>query len=198
MTSVHYRVVQWVAEHGDAELCLGSDEISETEMSWRNMGLPGLYSSKPGSVTSRLTSDDPGLRKIVIGAYGVPIGRRRKWLQDASLGNSIWFLGDLDGADIMAYCSLADGATSEAIRYLGICDGLLDRFNLQLATLQQYLIPATLAEVAAIEELGQMGLSVEAIVGPGCSSVLRTGKKLEIEGLLWEIQADELVAIAAN
>jgi hypothetical protein len=198
MTSVHSRIVQWVVEHGDGELRLGSDEISDTEMSWRNMGLPGIYSSKPGSVTSRLTSDETGLGKFVIGAYGVPIGRRRQWLQDASVGNTIWFLGDLDGADIMAYCSLANGAATEAIQYLGICDSLLDRFNIQLSSLQQYLIPATSTEVAAIEELGEMGLAIEAIVGPSCSSVLRAGKKMEIEGLLWEIQADELLAFVAR
>ena len=162
------------------------------------MGLPGIYSSKPRSVISRLTRDEAGLGEIVIGGYGVPIGRRRQWLQDASMNNTIWFLGDLDGTDVMTYCSLADGAASETVRYLGICDSLLDRFNIRLTSLQQYLIPATSTELAAIEKLGEMGLSIEAIVGPNCSSVLRAGKKIEIEGLFWEINAGELVANVAK
>ena len=198
MASVFDRIVEWCINHGDAELGLGSGEISDAEVKWRNSGFPGIYSSKPSSVTSRLTSDDTRLGKIVIGAYGIPTGRRRQWLQDAAMSNTIWFLGDLDGTDLMAYCSLADGATSGAIPYLGICDSLLARFDIKLVSLQQYLIPATSTELAAIDALSEMGLSIEAIVGPGCLSVLRAGNKIEIEGLLWEIEADKLAACVAN
>jgi hypothetical protein len=197
MASVFDEIVEWCINHGDAELGLGSDEISDAEVKWRQTGLAGIYSSKPNSITSRLTSDCTDLGGLVIGAYGIPTGNRRQWLQDAAMSNTIWFLGDLDGADIMAYSSLADGAAPGAFRYLGIGDSLLAKFDVQLPSLQQYLIAATSTEVAAIDALNDMGMAVETIVGPICSSVLQSGKKVEIEGLLWEIKADELVRCVA-
>lgn len=198
MVSIYDRIVQWVIIRGDAELQLCEDDISDAEITWRRMGLSGIYSSKPGSITSRLTSNSADVGKTIIGAYGIPMQKRRQWLQDAAMSSTVWFLGDLDGTDIMSYCALSDGAVSGGIRYFGICDSLLAKFNIPMASLEPYLIPATSAETAAIEALREMGLSIEAIVGPDCSSILQGGNKIEIEGLLWEIEADELVACVVS
>ena len=191
-------VAAWVAGQGDAELRLGNDTISASDFEWSRNGAPGIYAPKSRSILTRLSSKTSNDAAIVIGDSGVPTGGRRKWLVESSAKKPILFLGDLDGVDISIYCSLINRPAPAGLKYLGICDNLLDAFDVSLTSLEGYMFPVTAIEVAAIRTLGLLGFDVEAIVGPRCLSVLRAGKKLELEGLLWEISADKVLKYAMD
>lgn len=198
MSSLHFQIVQWITDHGDAEFRLSDDAPDEAERDWRLAAKPAIFTPKPRSVTSRFIDAEVQSRIGVIGTNGVATGDRRRWLQESLADKDVGFIGDLDAPDLMAYAALNYDLISGGLKYLGISDDLLARFSVPLESLERCFIPMTAPEQAGIEALAEMGFSLETLVGSGCLSVLESGKKIEIEGLFWSISVEQIVSYIEN
>ncbi|QDU91056.1 hypothetical protein Pla175_44730 [Pirellulimonas nuda] len=198
MTTFHDKLVRWVTECGDMEFYADDSPLRSHEAAWDPQRGPALYATKRVSLMSRREHQASESPVAVLGSYGLPTGQRRQWLRSAFGEGKVCFFGDLDGPDLVAFASLVDGMPDPAKLYLGISDALLSEFSVPLDSLDWCLIPTTVGEQKAIAMLEGLGFPVRDIVGSECYCIIQAGQKVEIEGLLWEIPADDLLAFVAN
>ncbi len=192
MASLRDEIVNWVAKNGDEEFCVAEGPLVPEKSPNCQIEHPIVYCPKASSFISRLQQSIVSLGVSIVGWYGIPDEDLRKRILDEASQPDVWFFGDLDGPDLMSYFALSDENGNQKIQYLGISDRFLNQFSVDVRRLAKYEIPATAAEREAIDELLDLSVPLEQLVGRQCLTVLQSGKKIEIEGILWEVAADNI------
>jgi hypothetical protein len=141
-----------------------------------------------------LRSDRYPERTDAIVHYGMPSRRQCELLRAhaRATGMVLRFVGDLDPLDLAVFRSLQSGgaplrgrpAPAVPVTYTGIDDEWLEFCERRLGgrSLATVCIRQDATEKKLLAGLVRAGVDLDALVGPRCAALLRSGLKLEIEG----------------
>jgi hypothetical protein len=88
----------------------------------------------------------------------------------------------LDPPDLLIFAWLRASLSSQAVVHLGVNDALLAQLNANVP--DHYTIPLSPAESGAIELVERTLPDLHELVGPRCTGILQSQRKLEIEAVI--------------
>jgi hypothetical protein len=109
---------------------------------------------------------------------GLPSHDDMCWLQSQVGSQRLTFLGDADPADLLTYSWLREHLP---IKYGGLSDYVLLQCGVELS--DRLTIKLAESEVAALSLLGECLGDITTLLGPWCSGLLASGRKIEMEAL---------------
>lgn len=173
------RIVKRFIEHDDGEFTrcepgqLGS--IREPTAGTRQV----VYATKPSSCLRLLDQSNNGEAVAAAGCYGVPPNDGVAWLRAFAKDRTVFFLGDADPVDLLTFAWLR---FQMPIIYLGINDSLVQSAGMTLEN--RFTIPLSDSEVLAMPLLAEVCPDYSELLGPQCSTLLESGRKLEVEAMV--------------
>jgi len=109
---------------------------------------------------------------------GLPCDDDLDWLRPQVASRKLLFLGDADPADLLTFAWLSEHLT---IRYAGLSDALLLQCGVELN--DELTIPMSKPEIAALQLVAECLGEMQSRLGPWCSGLLSSGRKIELEAL---------------
>lgn len=110
---------------------------------------------------------------------GLPSDDDAKWLCSEVGSRRLLFLGDADPADLLVFSWLREHLP---IEYVGLADQLLVQSGVELR--DNLTIQLTKSEVAALPLVSQYLGNLSTQLGPWCTGLLTSGRKIEVEALI--------------
>lgn len=175
------RIRQWFVDHQDGE---NSEFLIPPRGSSYSVIPPTspsqviLYTTKPKALM-QLASSGRDIPFGIVGRYGLPHEGELNWLKAATQDHAVYFLGDADPCDLLIFAWLR--ARME-IAYRGICDSLLRACGVEFS--DQTTIACCETESASLPLVLQYLPDLEGLLGPGCFTLLKSGRKVECEVLI--------------
>jgi hypothetical protein len=151
-----------------------------------------VYTTKPGALRQLLALCPNDSTAGVIGRYGLPGDGDEAWLESLANGRQCLFIGDADPPDLLVFAWLR---ARMAISFRGLNDWLLGRCGVTVA--DRITIPHSRAETAAMPLLREQVPDHSELIGPGCSAVLDSGRKVELESLFSFATVDPVEMVRA-
>ena len=175
------RIENWFASDGEGEFA-----YSETAV-FRVLGPATqdgriIFAPKSSPVLSAIceSAEFGHLGAIVSG--GLPKDRDLRWISKFVGHSELWFLGDLDPADLMIFATLRARLPRTSIRYLGISDAYLKRLDIRIPP--SFMIPLSPVEQRSLPLLEEAFPDFRETVGPDYTGLLASQYKVEIEAVV--------------
>lgn len=109
---------------------------------------------------------------------GLPSDEDANWLRCQVGSRRLLFLGDADPADLLIFSLIREHFP---IEYRGLSDQLLMQCDVELSA--NLTIQLAESELAALPSVTQCLGNLTSHLGPWCSSLLSSGRKIELEAL---------------
>ncbi|MHB8860934.1 MAG: hypothetical protein ACYC6N_00915 [Pirellulaceae bacterium] len=138
-----------------------------------------LYTTKPESVLAALSHIPMDFQCGVIGRCGLPAESDLRWLRSCVSSHACMFVGDADPCDLLVFAWLR---SQLGVSHRGLSDSLLERCGVVLDN--RFTIALCNTELAAMPLVVEYLPDYAALLGPVCTELLRSGRKVELEALI--------------
>jgi hypothetical protein len=170
----------WFARHedGDGDFHVATSCCPFTVIPPRPSGDAIVYCTKQHCILKLAHELGSQMSFAAILRSGLPSDDDVSWLGSLVGSRRLVFLGDADPSDLLIFALLRE---SLPIEYGGLTDQLLVNSGVQL---QNHLtIPLTESEVAALPLVSKCLGDLPSRLGPWCSCLISSGRKIEVEAL---------------
>lgn len=171
---------QWFVDHEDAEnveFLIPPRGCHYTVIPPNSKSQPVLYTTKPYALSSILGFADD-LHFGFVGHNGLPHESEFDFVGASLQGHPVLFLGDADPCDLLIFAWLR---VRTDVSYCGLSDSLLARCGVSLD--ERTTIPMSPDEVASMPFLAECLPEYATLLGPQCSALLSSRRKVELEAL---------------
>ena len=154
-----------------------------------------IYATKSAVVLQQIP--DAGLtdNHALVARCGLPSQRDGEFLASLAGGRRVSFLGDLDPPDLLIFAWLQEALAPTPINHVGVNDALWRALD---STMPENLaLPLVDAELDAVAVLEDVLPNWVEIVGPSSATLLRSGRKLELESAA-AVSRDALTRLLAG
>lgn len=169
-------------QHDDGDFSIASHGASFSFVAPRGDGGRIIYTTKRHAVQSAFTEDDAPCDVGMIGRYGLPNRSDVPWLRRMLGDLELHFLGDMDPPDLMIFAWLRAALHPSVIVHFGVNDSLCERLRLTIP--DNFTIPLSPSEQAALPLLAKLFPDFADTVGPVCAKRLHDGYKVEVEAIV--------------
>jgi hypothetical protein len=134
----------------------------------------------------------------LIGRSGLPPDEDDlSWIETLMSGRSVFFVGDMDPADIMIFVWLRERLQLHSFQLLGVSDLFLSATKVDPnEDPESILISCSPREQRAVEIFDELELDLSHVVGKRCADTLRRREKFELEAVLYRLRRrpEDLIA----
>lgn len=146
-----------------------------------------VYATKPDYVATAICNSNEFASIGVIGRYGLPCRFDLPLIRDVAAKHELFFLGDMDPADLMIFCWLRARLHPTPIKHLGVNDAYLRQLQVQLP--DSYTIRCSRSERRALPLLQKVFPDLVKMVGANCAKMLEQGRKIELDAVQSALRA---------
>lgn len=180
---------QWFLDHNDGELIVAPRGFPYSMIPPTSKSQPILYSTKPSTMLGVLDAAE-NTQLGFVGHNGLPHESEFELLRASLQGHTLLYLGDADPCDLLIFAWLRTRCVAS---FCGLSDSLLARCGVVID--ERITIPMNQSEVDSMPFLAECLPEFERLIGPQCSALLNSGRKMELEALInySKFEADALV-----
>ena len=185
-------IEKWFADHADdGEFAYTARAAAYTVIGPSAPAGRIVIATKPGPVGSAIHESVDSASLGMIGRYGLPGDADIHWIRKVVANHQLFFLGDMDPADLMIFCWLRARLRPKRVVHLGVSDSYLTELQVQLP--ESFILRCSPSEQKSHPLLDKVFPDLRATVGPKCARLLKRGLKIELEAVVsaaWERLAD--------
>ena len=176
-------IEEWFSKHSDdGEFIRLGREVPYSVIGHPYHAGRVLFTTKPDVVLTGL-SPIPGAPLLgAIGRRGLPDEQDLSWLRAVIGSRGLYFLGDMDPADLLVFVWLRECLRPAQIEFLGVGDALCRK--LQIHPSNNWMICLSDSEMQARSLVHRFLPELEVTVGADFAKVLADGRKVEIEAIV--------------
>lgn len=141
-----------------------------------------VFTTKPGVVANALAKSATRSTVGMIGCYGLPTHDDAQWIRNFVGTRELWFLGDMDPADLLIYAWLRIRLAPMAISHLGVSDRYLESLNMQMTPAHRIRLSPSENEALDLVKLALPDF--EHLVGSKSAETLQGSQKFELEATM--------------
>jgi len=178
-------IERWFAEHAEEE----NGDFVRADRLTPYFVIPPLvssrkvvYTTKSHGMVAAVAKSESSTDFGVIGRHGLPCESDVAWIHDIVGTRSLWFLGDLDPADLLIFAWLRARVAPQAVQHLGVSDRFLQ--TLWIEATDRLLIRMAPSERDALPLLDIALPDWRTLVGARCTDLLQAGRKFEVEAAM--------------
>jgi hypothetical protein len=175
-------IESWFADHEDGEFVVASGDYRFAVVEPAGKTDPIVFTTKPHPVLAAIDASRHSISLGLIGRYGLPAESEIASFRSRLAGHPLYFLGDMDPADLMIYCWLRTQLAPKPLFHIGVSDGYLETLSADLP--DSFILRSSPFEVASLELLERVFPDVRATVGERSSRLLNEGRKIELEAVV--------------
>lgn len=172
----------WFEANRDGEFVVGSEAGPHRVIGPANERGRIIFATKASLATSAIEDSSRCSEFGMIARGGLPGDADLRWIRNVVRKADLWFLGDMDPADLMIFAWLRQRLLPKRIKYLGVSDAYLAA--LQLLVPETFIMPCSESERQSLSTLASVFPDVRETVGPTCASLLEQGRKIELEAIV--------------
>jgi hypothetical protein len=170
---------RWFLEHEDGDFVVPPRDHPYSVVPPSSPSQTIIYTTKPRSLLAPLTDRDAASTYGVIGRCGLPSESDVHWLRRVADGFNLLFVGDADPPDLLVFSWLR---SRMSLSFRGLNDTLLKECGVALG--DHITIRHSPGEAAAMPLAVQCIPDWESLLGPDCTTLMKSGWKIETEALI--------------
>ena len=183
---------EWFVQHADGDFVIPARDWPFSVIPPASSNEFALYTTKPRCVVQLLSRYSPSHFCSVIGRYGLPSEDDLVWLKSCAGNGPLYFVGDADPGDLLIFSWLRSHLP---ISFGSINDKLLAACGVELV--ERITIPQSPAERAALPLVFEHLPDLARLLGSGCSGLLKSGRKVELDALASFASREPLAMVEA-
>jgi hypothetical protein len=175
--------------HPEGDLFVSDDEATPDELAWGAAAGSGVYFTKRTQFREHVVAVNA---VTPLGGPGIPKEERLDLLESARDGRKITFIGDLDGTDLSILTCLRERVGG--VVYAGVSDRMIELCDATVDDMAFAYIDSPSEERDLLGLLACDGFDWRRIVGCRCAALLESGRKIEVEGAIYCLGVERVVA----
>lgn len=183
----------WFGGNRDGEFISGADAAPYSVIGAATECGRIIYATKPPLAASAIEGCPRCSQFGMIARCGLPGKADLRWIRTVIGKAELWFLGDMDPADLMIFAWLRRRLRPKRIKYLGISDAYLAA--LQLVLPESSIMFCSESERRSFSMQATAFPDLRETVGPKCMSFLEHGRKIELEAIVSAQQTTALLLL---
>lgn len=140
-----------------------------------------VFATKPHYVAQAIFESNECASIGLIGRYGLPCRFDLAWIRDVAAKHELFFLGDMDPADLMIFCWLRASLHPKQIEHLGVNDAYLHQLQVKLP--DTFIMRCSRSERRSLPVLWKVFPELIKTVGVNCAQLLEQGRKIELDAV---------------
>jgi len=177
-----WQIERWFARHADGDFVFADRDSTYAVLGPASRPGPIIYTTKRHAIGRAIGESRNGSKLGLIAHRGLPHAADLTWIRKVVAGQRVFFLGDLDPADLLIFAWLRLRLRPTRLTHLGISDSYLAALKAKVPP--SFHIRYSPTEEASLRLLAEAFADWPAVVGPQCAALVEQQKKIELEAVV--------------